>query len=107
MLSSQAASLDQATPEQLRELQSALEDQYRQFQQSGLSLDLTRGKPNTEQLALSDALDGILDGDYRDGAGTDLRNYGGLAGIAEARALFSQMLGVKPEETLIGGNSRR
>lgn len=97
--------LDQATPDQLRALESALADQYQSFQAAGLSLDLTRGKPNADQLALSDALDGILQGQYRDSTGTDLRNYGGLTGIPEARQLFSQMIGVKPEEIMIGGNS--
>lgn len=97
--------LDQATPEQLREWHSSLNEQYQTTLQQGLNLDLTRGKPSSEQLDLSNALDGILENHYRDSSGTDLRNYGGLEGIPEARELFSAMLGVKPEETLIGGNS--
>ena len=97
--------LDQATPEQLRALEAALNEQYQAIQQEGLNLDLTRGKPSADQLALSNALDGILQGNYTDSSGTDLRNYGGLTGIPEARALFSQMIGVKPDEILIGGNS--
>lgn len=97
--------LDQATPEQLRSLEDTLAAQYQAFQEADLSLDLTRGKPNADQLALSDALDGILDGHYKDSKGTDLRNYGGLSGIPEARALFSQMIGVQPDEIMIGGNS--
>lgn len=97
--------LDQATPEQLRALESALADEYSAFQAAGLSLDLTRGKPNADQLALSDALDGILEGQYKDSKGTDLRNYGGLTGIPEARQLFADMIGVSPDEIMIGGNS--
>ena len=54
---------------------------------AGLALDLTRGKPAADQLDLSNALDGILRGDYRLKDGTDARNYGGLLGIPEARAL--------------------
>ena len=54
---------------------------------------------------MSDALDGILEGDYRDSAGSDLRNYGGLDGIPEAKVLFAEMMGVAPGEILIGGNS--
>ncbi len=71
----------------------------------GLSLDLTRGKPGAEQLALSDALDGILGQNYRAHDGTDVRNYGGLSGLPEAKALFGRMLGVPAQEVLIGGNS--
>ncbi len=37
--------------------------------------------------------------------GTDVRNYGGLLGIPEARALGAEMLGTAPGETLAGGNS--
>ena len=52
-----------------------------------LGLDLTRGKPSPDQLALSEDLDGILDGDFHGADGTDLRNYGGTtAGIAEVGA---------------------
>lgn len=97
--------LDQTTTEQLKELESSLNQQYLAFQKAGLTLDLTRGKPSAEQLSLSDALDGILEGNYKDSQGTDLRNYGGLDGIPEAKALFADMMGVKVDEILIGGNA--
>ncbi|MFA7553692.1 MAG: aminotransferase class I/II-fold pyridoxal phosphate-dependent enzyme [Spongiibacteraceae bacterium] len=97
--------LNQATPAQLREWEEALHNQYQAVAKAGLNLDLTRGKPNGEQLALSDALDGILAGKYIDRDGTDLRNYGGLDGIPEAKELFAPIAGVKPEEVMIGGNS--
>ena len=63
---------------------------------AGLSLDLTRGKPASDQLDLSNELDGILRGDYRLKDGTDARNYGGLLGIPEARAFGAQMLETTP-----------
>lgn len=97
--------LDQATPEQLRELEAALSTDYQTILNSGLNLDLTRGKPSSEQLSLSDQLDGILAGHYQDSSGTDVRNYGGLDGIPEAKTLFSRMIDVKPDEVMIGGNS--
>ena len=37
--------------------------------------------------------------------GTDCRNYGGLDGLPEAKALFAPMLGVTPDELIICGNS--
>ena len=37
--------------------------------------------------------------------GLDLRNYGGLDGIPACKALFAELLDVKPENILIGGNA--
>jgi aspartate/methionine/tyrosine aminotransferase len=76
-----------------------------QLQAEGKKLDLTRGKPATEQLELSRELDGILRGDYRLADGSDARNYGGLLGIPEARALGAELLGIDPARVIAGGNS--
>ncbi|MEX2132105.1 MAG: aminotransferase class I/II-fold pyridoxal phosphate-dependent enzyme, partial [Pseudohongiellaceae bacterium] len=83
----------------------SLRQQYRDILAQGLNLDLTRGKPAAAQLALSDALDGILAGDFRGEDGTDCRNYGGGRGIPEAAKLAAAYLGCDPKETLVGGNS--
>jgi len=93
------------TPEQLAERLQTLQSNYEQILSQSLSLDLTRGKPSTAQLALSDDLDGILAGNYRAADGTDCRNYGGGLGIPEARELAAEYLGCNPEQTLVGGNS--
>src|SRR5699024_810228 len=37
--------------------------------------------------------------------GTDVRNYGGLAGLPELRAIFAQFLGVDADRVVAGGNS--
>ena len=71
----------------------------------GLNLDLTRGKPASEQLDLSDAIDGVLNGDYRCEDGTDARNYGNLRGIPEARQLGSRLLDIPAEQVIAGGGS--
>ncbi|HAG93698.1 MAG: aminotransferase [Pseudomonadales bacterium] len=97
--------IDQASAQELQAQLAELENQYAGFKAAKLNLDLTRGKPSAAQLDLSDGLDGILSGAYKAEDGTDCRNYGGLDGIAEAKALFSQVLGVKPSEMLIGGNA--
>lgn len=80
-------------------------NQYQQIQAKKLNLDLTRGKPATAQLALSDALDGILQGSYACADGSDARNYGGAQGIPEARQFAAEYLGAKPSQVLVGGNS--
>jgi len=80
-------------------------DNYAQLKTEKLTLDLTRGKPSPEQLGLSDpllSLPGV--GDYRDGTGTDCRNYGGLHGLPELRAIFGELLGI-PTANLLAGNN--
>lgn len=80
-------------------------NRYQQIQAKKLNLDLTRGKPATAQLALSNALDGILQGNYACADGSDARNYGGALGIPEARQFAAEYLGAKPSQVLVGGNS--
>jgi DNA-binding transcriptional MocR family regulator len=70
----------------------------------GLSLDLTRGKPSTEQLDLSDGLL-ALPRSVRDADGVDVRNYGGLNGIREIREIFGELLGIDPGQVVAGGSS--
>ena len=97
--------LPDCAPAELAGRQEELERRYRSLRSSNLDLDLTRGKPASDQLALSDALDGILGGDYTASDGTDVRNYGGLRGIPEARTLGAEILGVLPEQLIAAGNS--
>ncbi len=97
--------LSQRTSEQLKARSHELNARLDQLKAAGLALDLTRGKPAADQLDLSNALDGILHGDYRLKDGTDARNYGGLLGIPEARALGAALLGTTPERVIAGGNS--
>jgi DNA-binding transcriptional MocR family regulator len=77
---------------------------YADLQAKHLSLDLTRGKPAPQQLDLSNALLSLPGDDYRDGNGTDTRNYGGLHGLPELRAIFGELLGI-PVPNLIAGNN--
>ena len=100
--------LSALTPEQRAALRAelpALEKAYGALRGGNAPLDLTRGKPAADQLSLSDQLDGILKGDYRAADGTDTRNYGGLRGLPEARALGAALLGVPVENVLAGNNS--
>lgn len=94
-----------ASSGQLREREAQLEEDYDRMRSAGLSLDLTRGKPAPEQLDLSNELDGSVNGFYLLQNGTDVRNYGGILGIPEARTLGAEILGTKPDEVMVGGNS--
>jgi DNA-binding transcriptional MocR family regulator len=79
---------------------------YQEFKSQNLSLDMTRGKPCPEQLDLSvGMLDCVTVENFRSADGTDCRNYGGLDGLPETKALFSEYLETAPDQIIIGGNS--
>lgn len=80
-----------------------LEESYKKFQDMGLKLNMARGKPGPHQMDLAMGL--LQMTDYTTDAGTDARNYGDLEGLHEARELFADVMGVKPEEVFVGGNS--
>lgn len=71
-----------------------------------LKLDMARGKPSPEQVAISRPMLDLLsaDSDLTDG-GVDCSNYGCFEGIPSARALAGEFLGVDPSQTLVLGSS--
>lgn len=92
--------------EELKNEIENLENRYNTFKEQKLKLDMTRGKPCSQQLDLSmDILD-IPAKELRKAAdGTDCMNYGVLDGLPEAKTLFAEMLDVNTNEVIIGGNS--
>jgi DNA-binding transcriptional MocR family regulator len=93
-------------PAQRREARESLAARYRDFQTLKMNLDMTRGKPCPEQLDLSvGLLDCLNRAEFKASDGSDCRNYGGLDGLPEAKALFAAYMGVRPEEIIIGGSS--
>lgn len=79
---------------------------YNAFKSQKLCLNMARGNPCKEQLELSvDMLSIFNDGDFVSENGIDVRNYGMLDGIPEAKELFSDMIGVDEDEVIIFGNS--
>ncbi|MBC7629961.1 MAG: aminotransferase [Flavobacterium sp.] len=89
-------------------MQTLLDEQtaaYRHLQNAGLTLDLTRGKPSPEQLDLSTDLLGLPGDDFIDSRGTDTRNYGGLNGLPELRAIFAEIMQVPADQVVAGGNA--
>ncbi|GIH24304.1 aminotransferase [Acrocarpospora phusangensis] len=79
--------------------------EYEELRGKGLKLDLTRGKPSSAQLDLSAELLRLPGDAYTAADGSDTRNYGGLQGLAELRALFSGALQVPADQLIVGGNS--
>ena len=91
--------------EELRAAHELQRRNYAELQAKKLSLDLTRGKPSSEQLDLSNALLSLPgEGNFRDEEGTDTRNYGGQHGLTGLRAIFGELLGI-PVPNLIAGNN--
>ncbi len=91
------------------ELQAELDylrERYASEQAKGYSLDMSRGKPDPTQLNLS--MNMLEQNPYDliySRKGTDVRNYGELAGVDEAKELFADILGVKMENIIMGGQS--
>lgn len=93
--------------ERLEEVKEELQQKYDAYREQKLSLDMSRGKPAPEQLDLTmQMLDLVDSGEVlKSEDGIDVRNYGGIDGIPEAKKLFAQMLEVSTDEIIIGGNS--
>ena len=85
---------------------AAVRAAYEQQKALGLNLNMARGKPGREQLdmvmdifdVLKTPQDYIVDG-------LETRNYGEVAGIPAARALFAELLGCKASQVFVGGNA--
>ena len=99
--------LKDMTAEQLKAFRDECLKQYDDFKSQGLKLDMSRGKPCKEQLDMSMPMLDVLNSSSSliDADGVDVRNYGFLTGITEAKKLFADLLGVDPSMIIVGGNS--
>ena len=93
--------------EELLALRERLAAKYEEIKGLGLSLDMSRGKPGEEQLALSmGMLDTINSGsDMKNYTGVDIRNYGQVDGLPEAKRMLAEMVGTDPSQTIVFGNA--
>ena len=87
---------------ELCELKKELEKRYLDFKARDLKLDMSRGKPASEQLDLSLGL--LKQEDYMID-GIDCRNYGGLEGLPAMRRFFGELLDVNEKNVIVGGTS--
>ncbi|MBQ2218528.1 MAG: aminotransferase class I/II-fold pyridoxal phosphate-dependent enzyme, partial [Firmicutes bacterium] len=97
----------ECTREELQQEKELLLKKYKEYQDLHLNLNMARGKPGADQLALSMPMLDVLNStsDCHDKYGTDARNYGELLGLKEARELFGELMGIRPEETIVVGSS--
>ena len=85
---------------------AAVKAAYEQQKALGLKLNMARGKPGRDQLDMVTDIFNVLikPEDFID-EGIETRNYGEVAGIPSAKALFADILGCKPEQVFVGGNA--
>ncbi|MBQ8719685.1 MAG: aminotransferase class I/II-fold pyridoxal phosphate-dependent enzyme [Clostridia bacterium] len=93
--------------EELSEEYSSLMKKYNEYCEKKLSLDLSRGKPNSEQLDITQGIAEIALSreECFSRSGFDCRNYGMLDGLPEMKKLFSEVYGIPEEYIVVGGNS--
>jgi len=96
--------LSDLAPDALADFLADKQAAYAELQARGLTLDLTRGKPSSAQLDLSERLLSLPTG-RKDRAGADVRNYGGLEGLTELREIFADLLWVDVDQVICQGNS--
>lgn len=103
------ALLKDYSKEKLLALKEDLEEQYNDYKAQGLKLDMSRGKPGSDQLAVSNALlDAVTSKDWEDDASNhslEYRNYGLLTGIIECKEIFAKLLKVPVNNVIVCGNS--
>jgi aspartate/methionine/tyrosine aminotransferase len=93
------------TPAQRAAETTVVREQYDALCARTLALDMTRGKPCREQLDLANELLTCVGAAEVAAAASDVRNYGGLDGLPEAKRLFAEYLDAAPNEVVVGGNS--
>ena len=95
------------TREELQHEYELLKEKYTKYQNRGLHLNMSRGKPCAEQLNLSMGMMDVLSSsvDLHCDDGTDCRNYGILGGIREAQELLGAIIEVPADNIMIYGNS--
>ncbi len=93
--------------EELSVLKSQLDREFDEAKAKGLKLDMSRGKPSVAQLDMGmdifDALNSESDMTSREGA--DVRNYGVLDGLAEAKQMMADIMGTSAENVIVYGNA--
>ena len=89
---------------ELSALKADLNAKYQEYVGRNLALNMARGKPSGKLLDHNMDVLNTLDNPFA-ADGTDARNYGVLDGLPEMREFFGSVLGIDPEQIIVGGNS--
>ena len=92
---------------ELLSLKEQMEKEFEDARRKGLKLDMSRGKPSVAQLDMGmDIFDVLNSGsDMTSMDGVDVRNYGVLDGLNEAKQMMADIMGVKAEQVIVYGNA--
>ncbi|MDE7203377.1 MAG: aminotransferase class I/II-fold pyridoxal phosphate-dependent enzyme [Lachnospiraceae bacterium] len=93
--------------EELRALQTKLQEEYETLKEANIKLDMSRGKPAADQLDLSVGMLDVLNSEsvFKGEDKVDLRNYGAFDGIKEAKELFAELMECPVDHVMVFGNS--
>ncbi len=93
--------------EELLALREELLKSYAEEKAKGLKLDMSRGKPSVAQLDMGmDIFDVLNSQSHMDSSeGIDVRNYGVLDGLTEAKHMMADIMGVSAEHVIVYGNA--
>ena len=92
---------------ELLSLKEELEKAYEEEKGKGLKLDMSRGKPSVAQLDMVMDIFNVLnsDSDMTSTEGVDVRNYGVLDGLIEAKHMMADIMGISADHVIIYGNA--
>ena len=93
--------------EELVSLKAELEKKFEDAKGKGLKLDMSRGKPSVAQLDMGMDIFDVLNStsDLTSMEGIDVRNYGVLDGILEAKNMMADIMGVTADHVIVYGNA--
>ena len=88
-------------------LKAELEKKFEDAKGKGLKLDMSRGKPSVAQLDMGMDIFDVLNStsDLTSMEGIDVRNYGVLDGILEAKNMMADIMGVTADHVIVYGNA--
>lgn len=93
--------------EELLSLKNQLEKEFEDAKGKGLKLDMSRGKPAVSQLNMGMDIFNVLnsESDMKSLEGVDVRNYGVLDGLTEAKHMMADIMGVSADKVIVCGNA--
>ena len=97
----------QMTPQELEAQYLSVKAEYKKAKAMAADLNMARGKPSPAQLDLSRHMLNVLSEDSNLIAedGLDCANYGGLAGIHEARRFMAEILDTTQDHVILFGSA--
>lgn len=93
--------------EELLSLKNQLDKEFEDAKGKGLKLDMSRGKPAVSQLDMGMDIFDVLnsESDMKSMEGIDVRNYGVLDGLTEAKHMMADIMGVSADNVIVCGNA--